>query len=262
MSSLIIFKTPLVNSLRASIRLNLDKYLRGEVWVSEISTTDYRDLQTGVEIDEPIVLELPEAGNLKDTENAIRFHKALRRLTPLQARDPRLWTRMCHVDSWEYMRLRWPVDKHLADQDRAVRFVESRYFVPQSQGRALLRNGMARLWWTAHLSHDPERDNPYELTAILLSMLDITQQILERGMGRADNITKAFLEFLLRNKETLLTGGDRNRTRIRRLAKHLNMCGGVSVLDCLNRIEVMEILDAEFTRTLIAEEQSAEVVQA
>jgi hypothetical protein len=253
MSSIIIFKSSFVHTLRSSVRLNLDKYLQDAPWAEDVMTAGGRDLQTGIDLGGSISLDLPEAGNLKDTENAIRFHKVLRQLTPLQARDPRLWTRMSHVDFWQYMRARWPVNRHMADKERAVRFVESRYFVPQSQSRALLRNGIARLWWTAQMSHDRERENPYELTAILLSMLDITQQILERGMGRADNVIKAFLEFLLRNSATLLTGGDLNRSRIRRLAKHLNMYGGVSVLDSLNKSDIMELLDAELNRAMHAE---------
>jgi hypothetical protein len=253
MSSLAIFKSTLVNALRSSITMNLDKYLRDDAWVAEVSTKSNRDMQTGVELTEPLCLDFPENGNLKDVENAIRFHKALQHLTPLQARDPRLWTRLAHMEFWPYMRLRWPAEKHMSNRERVARFVESRYFVAQSQSRALLRNGIARLWWTAHLTHDPDRDNPYELTTVLLSTLDITQQIVERGLGRASNIIKGFLEFLLRNSETLLTRGDKNRARIRRLAKHLNMYGGVCVLDLLSQGEVMDLLNKELARIIEAE---------
>lgn len=259
MGSLTIFKSTLVNALRSSIAINLDKYLCEDVWVADVSTRSHREMRTGVELAEVLRLEFPENGLHKDTENAIRFHKALRHLTPLQARDPRLWTRFSHMDFWPYMRLRWPVEKHMANRDRAVRFVESRYFVAQSQSRALLRHGLARLWWTAQLSHDPDRENPYELTTVLLSTLDITQQIVERGMGRANNIIRGFLEFLLRNGDTLLTGGDKNRARIRRLAKHLNMYGGVCILDLLSQGEVLEILAKELARILDAEKGLAKL---
>jgi len=253
MSSLTIFRSTLVTAFRSSIAVNLDKYLRDDVWVAEVSTKNNRDMQTGVELAEPLCLDFPENGNLKDIENTIRFHKALRHLTPLQARDPRLWTRLTHMEFWPYMRLRWPVEKHMSNRDRAARFVESRYFVAQSQSRALLRNGIARLWWVAHLSCDPERENPYELTTVLLSTLDITQQILERGLGRAPNIIRGFLEFLLRNSATLLSGGNANRKRIRRLAKFLNMHGGVCILDCLSQGETMDLLAKELSRIMGSE---------
>jgi len=172
----------------------------------------------------------------------------LRSLTPLQARDPRVWARLCHVECWDYMRARWPIEKFIPDQQKASRFVLARYFVSQSQSRALLRNGIARLWWTAQVSYDAERSNPYELTAVLLSSLDITQQILERGLGRAPNVIQAFLDFLLRNKSELLSGGNKNRVRIREVTKFLNLYGGVSILDCLSKSDIMNVLEKEFAR--------------
>jgi hypothetical protein len=246
--TLTIFKDTFINSLRGSVVPNLPKYGEDSCWVSELGVKSQRELETSVELRAPLELLNPADGDLKDIENAIRVHKALPHLTPLQARDPRLWTRLTHVENWPYMRKRWPIERHAVDKGRATRFIEARYFVTQAQSRSLLRNGIARLWWTAKVSHDPARDNPYELAAILLSTLDITQQILERGIGRAPAVLMGFLEFLNRNKEPLLAGGDENRTRIRRLAKFLNMHGGVCILDSLSQPQIMALLEAELAR--------------
>jgi Family of unknown function (DUF6339) len=120
-----------------------------------------------------------------------------------------------------------------------------------------LRNGVARLWWSAKVSHDPARDNPYELTAVLLSTLDITQQILERGIGRAPEVRMGFLQFLNRHKDLLLTGGDKNRLRIRRLAKFMNMHGGVCILDSLTQAQIMALLEAELACILQSSNDNA-----
>ncbi len=248
--TLTIFKETFVNSLRGSVRPNLPKYGEDNSWVSELSVKSQRELETSVELRAPIELLEPTNGDLKDIENAIRIHKALPHLTPLQARDPRLWTHLTHVEGWTYMRKRWAVDKHMKNEGKATRFIEAHYFVTQAQSRALLRNGIARLWWTAKVSHDPARDNPYELASVLLSTLDITQQILERGIGRAPAVLMGFLEFLNRNKELLLTGGDENRVRIRKLAKFLNMHGGVCILDSLSQPQIMALMEAELARIL------------
>lgn len=250
MTPLTIFKGTFVNSLRGSVKANLPKYSQDDAWVSDTGLKSQREMETSLELKAPLELLEPTNGDLKDIENAIRVHKALPHLTPLQARDPRLWTRLTHVEAWPYMRKRWSVEKHMNDEGKASRYVESRYFVAQSQSRALLRNGIARLWWTAKVSHDPARDNPYELAAVLLSTLDITQQILERGIGRAPAVLIGFLEFLNRNKELLLTGGDVNRVRIRKLAKFLNMHGGVCILDSLSQPKIMALLEAELARIL------------
>ena len=248
--TLSIFKETFVNSIRGSVQANLPRYSEDGVWVSDLGVKSQREMETSVELKTPLELLEPTNGDLKDIENAIRVHKALPHLTPLQARDPRLWTRLSHVENWTYMRSRWRVEKHLKDEGRAIRFVEAHYFVTQAQSRALLRNGIARLWWTAKVSHDPARDNPYELVPILLSTLDITQQILERGIGRAPAVLAGFLEFLNRHKDFLLTGGDENRIRIRRLAKFLNMHGGVCILDSLSQAQIMALLEAELRRML------------
>jgi hypothetical protein len=151
------------------------------------------------------------------------------------------------------MRKRWPVERFETNPDKASRFILSRYFIAQTDSRALLRNGMARLWWTAQMSFDSARMNPYELTSVLLYTLDITQQILERSMGRAPVIVTGFLEFLLQNKDALLAGGDQNRVRIRRLAKFLNLYGGVCLLDCLSQTEIIKLLGGELERILASE---------
>jgi len=51
----------------------------------------------------------------------------------------------------------------------------------------------------------------------------------------------------------LLTGGDSNRLRIRRLAKFLNMYGGVCLLDCLTQTELIKLLGTELERILASE---------
>jgi len=250
MATLTIFKGSFVNSLRGQVHGNLKKYYCDEAWAGAIGIASQREMLTNIELKGSLDLALPEAGDLKDTENAVRLHKALPQLTPLQARDPRLWVRLAHVEFWEYMRRRWPVERYAADgESKVVGRILERYFVPQSQSRALLRNGAARLWWTAKLSHDLDRDNPYELTHVLLSTLDITQQILERGLGRAPDVVMGFLEFLRRHKSEMLTGGDANRARIRGLAKFLNLHGGVCILDCLNRSQIIALLEQEFARS-------------
>lgn len=253
MSYLTIFKSSFVANLRTNIAANLGKYYRDDPWVLEQGSKSTRDLETRVELASSLSLVPPDGDDLRDLENSVRVHKALKELTPLQARDPRVWTRLSHVEAWSYMRFRWNLERTKKDVEKGVRFVASRYFVTQSESRALLRNGIARLWWAAYLTYDADRDNPYELTAILFSTLDITQTILERSMGRSAIVLRGFLEFLLQNKATLLTGGDVNRVRIRKLAKFLNMYGGVCLLDCLSETDLIRLLGEELERILSTE---------
>ena len=156
------------------------------------------------------------------------------------------------------MRRRWGIERYSNDVGKIGRFIVTRYFVAQNQSRALLRNGIARLWWYAKITHDPERKNPFELTAVLLDQLDITQQILERNLGRVPQVTTGFLEFLLRHRVELLGAGDGKRARIRHLAKQLNLYGGITLLDCLSTTEISSFLEAEYAR-ILAKPQLVEV---
>lgn len=253
MNSLYIFTESFVQRLRISVKSNIKNYTLEDVWVNNLGISSERELQTSIKINSLPDLVIPSGNeDLHDIENAISLHKVLSKLTPLQARDPRLWTRLSHVEYWKYMRKRWAVEKYQKDGDdkKVEGRILERYFIPQSQGRALIRNGISRLWWSAHLSHTNTRDNPYELTHILMSNLDITQSLLERSIGRARNILLGFLEFLSNHKEDLLSGGTENRLRIRRLVKFLNMYGGVSILDYLLEQKIIEILEDEYLSIL------------
>ena len=192
----------------------------------------------------------PVENDLRDLENAIRIHKAFPNLSLVQARDPRLWAHLTHVDLWPYMIKRWPVERHRDDVGRAERFILSRYFVSRNGSRALLRNGAARLWWSAKLTYDSKRTNPYELTAVLFSRLDIAQQLLERNFGRIGTLTKTFLEYLMSNAQDCLQPGGHSRTVVRHLARSLNLYGGVCLLDALNPGDLRSFLEQERIRVV------------
>jgi hypothetical protein len=238
-----------VHQLQNSIRSNLDNYTLDDPWVPTLASFDKAQFSTRFDIKGGFKMVLPEGEDHHDLENAIRLHKAFMELTPLQAQDPRLWVRLTHVELWRYMRARWPVEKYLADRGKAERYVLSRYFVAQRQSRALLRNGAARLWWAAKVTHDPGRKNPYELTRVLLSSLDIAQQLLERNLGRIPSLNRTFLDYLLRHKRECLDNGDKSRVLIRRLAKALNFQGGVCILDCMSNEQILAVLDQEKEKT-------------
>lgn len=250
MPTLYALNRAFVRRLQDSLAVNLDRYTDPDSWLADYAGQIQWEFPTPCELAGSLDLLLPEKGIHRDLENAIRIHKALPKLSPLQARDPRLWTRLTHVELWSYMRARWPAERHFPDREKAERYVLSHYFVAQNQSRALLRNGAARLWWTAKMTYDPGRDNPYELTAVLLSSLDIAKNLFERNLGRIPSLSRAFLDYLLRNKEECLDNGDASRRLVRRLSKSVNLHGGFCVLDCMKTQEICTFLDQEKARVL------------
>jgi len=243
MAKLIVMRDRVVNKLRLQLKDNLELYHRDDSWIAEIAGAESKE--TSLDFRAELELVDPVGVDLKDFENSVRVHKALPELTPLQARDPRLWTYLAHVQCWAYMRKRW--DATQSKDDAAIRYILSHYFVPQNQSRALIRNGIARLWWFAHLTFDAARENPYELTSVLYESLDIAKNMLERNLGRAPSVLTGFLEFLFLKTE-LLKGGNANREKIRKLSRFLNLYGGVCLLDTLSKARIMDLLEKEYEK--------------
>lgn len=244
-----IFTNYYLVSLKGDLADNLPLYEGEEVW----TPADSASIDSRIQIDDGFELNLPQKGNLYDLENSKLVYEAFRGLSRTQASDPRLWTYLTHVSCWEYMRNRWsPAEKFINDapENRTAKlktYILEHYFVRSDQSRALIRNGMARLWWYAFLTFDETRDNPYELTAVLLKNLDITKNLLERNLGRNKIILHSVLEFLL-DKEDLINGGDAGRSRIRKLVQSLNLHGGHCILDSLSKSDIKGFLQKNYER--------------
>jgi len=242
-----LFRNSHVLELRAAIRQNLARYAERKPWAARTAPREQVRLTSSLELATPLELELPTGADLKDLENSIILHRALPDLTPLRARDPRLWTRLTHVECWSYMRAKWDIDKKTRDDGAKHVYILQHYFILRRESRALLRNGIARLWWFSHLTHDPKREDPYELTKTLLSLLDIAKVLLEVNFGRAPQIRTGFLDFLRLNGSRLGSSAGQRRLIIRALSKMLNMQGGVTILDSLSCEDVMRLLESELS---------------
>lgn len=178
-------------------------------------------------------LILPEGSNRKDLENTKILYDAYQSLTPTQASDPRLWTYLCHVTHWKYMKHRWPLD----EAKNPINRIRDRYFLRKLNLEGLTRNGISRLWWYGYLTFDENRKDPWELTNILLSRADLTVGITERGIGCSENIRIAILEFLLENPQI-----KKNEDLTRELFVKLNLLGGVKNLPFLGIEELKDHL--------------------
>lgn len=242
-----IFTNHYLVSLKGDLPDNLPLYEGEEVW----TLADSVSIDSRIQMDDGFKLNLPQKGNLYDLENSKLVFEAFRGLSRTQASDPRLWTYLTHVSCWEYMKSRWsPAEKFFNDapENRASKlktYILEHYFVRSDQSRALIRNGIARLWWYAFLTFDESRDNPYELTAVLLKNLDITKNLLERNLGRNKIILHSVLEFFL-DKEDLINDGDAGRKRVRKLFHSLNLHGGHCILDSLSKNDIKKFLQKNY----------------
>lgn len=186
-------------------------------------------------------LRLPEAGKFFDADNAKTLHESFKTLTPLQASDTRLWTYLAHVDLFKYMSARWTAVKEGTAKDEATYILSHWFIATPSQGN-LLRHGLAGLWWSAHLSHDPGRENPYELTDVLYRQLDFATRTLGvYKLGRSKSAVLGILEFMVENPDLF---SERFESKQRFVTKYLNQLGGVKPLPFFDKQFFKSVLES------------------
>ncbi|WP_405081712.1 DUF6339 family protein [Paenibacillus chitinolyticus] len=227
-----------LEELKVNIISNLEKYKEEEVWVDKYFEATTWNFPSKIRI-ENIDLHMPQSSTIHfDFENTKKIYASMKGLSILQATDERLWVYLTHTIFWKYMRKRWPVESYL-DKDKPVEAIKERYFFMANRDRALIRNGIARLWWYGYVSYDESREDPFELTKVLLSKLDIAQSLLERSFSRNPDITKAVLS-VLKQKEHESSFIDREN--FRSLMMYINQLGGVTILDTLAQEDLEELI--------------------
>jgi len=238
-------ETTCLDNLKVNIHTNIVNYQSDEVWLETYFGKQDWAKQTKVRVHE-IDLLLPQSSTIHyDYENTKRLYTAFKQLSVTQATDERLWAYLAHTVFWKYMRKRWPVENYL-DKDMAsiTDVIQERYFFTNNRDRALIRNGIARLWWYGYVSYDEDREDPFELTKMLLSKLDITQNILERSFSRNPVITKAILNVLVDLEK--MEGKVPTREQFRSMMMYLNHLGGVTILDSFEQEEIQGMLFSRY----------------
>ncbi|WP_162932132.1 DUF6339 family protein [Solimonas sp. K1W22B-7] len=231
----------------------LDKYRRPERFLSSFfSGHDDWLAESSLEVDALPALNPGKEGTVEAT-NAISLHKALRGITESQAADERLWAWFAHEHYWDYMRARWPGEANRAENQ--IDYIREHYFIGLNV-RNLMRQGISRLWWFAHTTVDDTRDDPYELTKVMLEYSDNRQSLMETGYSRNQRMVQTILD---RTNHWRSNGHDilRSRDLFRALCKELNLYGGTLILDCLQKEDIVSMIDDFMARKASALESAA-----
>lgn len=219
-----------------------------EPWLTEYFGKEEWNFPSKIRVDE-IDLHMPVSSTVHyDLENTKKVYTALKDITLVQACDERIWVYLSHQTFWNYMRKRWAVESYL-QKEKPEDAIRERYFFMSNKGRALVRNGIARLWWYGYVSYDETREDRFELTAMLLSKLDIAQSLLERTFSGNKDITLAVLSVLhQKEKVKKITV---KRDIFRSLMIYINQLGGVTILDALDRGDLEELISEKLDTLLI-----------
>ena len=231
-------KQKALDSLQKDISENVKKYQSNSCWIDhyfiEKEAPKYY-FETGIEVpDYELIIGGPET----DFQNAKIIFEAFKdKVNPVQASDLRLWAYLAHAQHWDYMHTRWKIDVPDDDDeangdekshgDKVIARVKARYFFGASRSKAYVRQGIARLYWSAYLTYDENNPNPYEFTEFFLGKQDIFTSITERSYARNKTLLLAALKELKKHPDL-----SRDDTRLF-LAK-LNQAGAITVLDFLD----------------------------
>ena len=259
-------KQKALDMLEKEIPDNIEKYEGTEQWAetyfaSKEMPNYYFD--TGIEVPD---YQLVAGGPENDFQNAKIIYEAFSQaLNPVQASDLRLWAYLAHVQHWNYMNMRWKIDvpdeedeksdirgnnkqnEEKKTQKRILDRIGYRYFFKASRGKAFVRHGISRLYWSAYLTYDKDNDNPYEYTEYFFSKQDIFTSITERSYARNKILVLAALKELKAHPEL-------GRTEIRLFLAKLNQAGAIVVLDFLNKTQAEKLCAEVMTEVVNVKE--------
>ncbi|MEH6972418.1 MULTISPECIES: DUF6339 family protein [unclassified Bacillus (in: firmicutes)] len=207
-----------------------EKYFPGEEWSFD-SKLKYHKVTLKADV-------------ASDFENAVALHESLP-LTRMQAVDERLWVYLSMVEYWEYTKLRWELDlKNLTDKKQQGR-IRERYLVRSTEtDRPFLRNAISRLWWAVEETKDGSKEDPYELTRIVLGNTDIYLNVMERSFSRNQEVMKGILELMSEMGEEGL-----KRHTYRQILKQVNAMGGIILLDFMTKDDLKEAIKKDLFAT-------------
>ena len=240
-------KQKALDSLQKEISDNLEKYHSSSRWIDQYfidKDVPKYFFETGIEVpDYKLIL----GGSETDFQNAkIVFEAFNGKLNVVQASDLRLWAYLAHVQHWDYMHRRWkidvpdeedePDDGKKSPRDKMLDRVKARYFFGASRSKAFVRQGIARLYWSAYLTYDESNPNPYEFTEFFFSKQDIFTSITERSYARNKTLVLAALKELKKHP-------DLSRDDIRLFLAKLNQAGAITVLDFLNAQQASQLCE-------------------
>jgi len=226
-----------LHELKQQIGDNLDLY-RENGFTVRFADPSYW-FNSDIEIDEKAAktITLPDDDkNLFEVENCVTVYAALKRLSPSEATDERLWAMLTHTLFLDYARARWPIPN---DDAKAVKYIATHYFA--SDQRGLERdNAVSRLWWMSHLCSRVQKVKLEDSLKYLLHKSDVRQQVVERPTtSQSVEVFSAIIRLLGKSYKSDQKLFERETWRA--FMSRLNGLGGYKLLDALDASSVDNI---------------------
>lgn len=171
-----------------------------------------------------------------EKENIKILYNSLRKLTPVQASQEKLWVAMYNTYYRDH--LFDYVDQNLNHKKFKLKLKGSVVFT-SSQARSLIVQNLARMWWIGYYLYDKENiDNPHELLDFYTDSTDIIGRstiFFSSNFPNNINLRLGIVEGIKELVECEVIG--QKREYYNAVAKHFNLIGGMRILDFMNREE-------------------------
>lgn len=167
-----------------------------------------------------------------DFETAIALFEAFPNLNALEASSAGFWTHLTHIELWDYMHKRFPLENLSLDARRDR--IKKKWFLGEPSQSSLIHHPLAGLWWGAKLTVAPERGaaGQYDFTRILYRNLDVpTRTLGTYELGRLPAAIKGILGYVYEHPEDFK---HEYEAKMRGIMRLLNSIGGVLQLGCLD----------------------------
>lgn len=220
-----------LRELKKNIPVNIGRYKEEDsAWI-DVFFKNKKNTFISKITDVDVELLLPDSANRKNYDgiNAARLHSAFPEITPMIATDERLWATLCHQKFYRYMQARWPLTSLQKSQTEQGVILQRYFFFRPDPRKSTERNGLARLWLSAEMTYDKDRDNPYELTDVMLQNTNFVFHLFGRKFSSNKIILQGTLEAVLMLQKEY--GKDVGRIPISEYGRRLNLIGGASLLD-------------------------------
>ena len=187
-----------------------------------------------------------------DVDNAPRVHEYLGEMDRANASDARLWTYLAFGTYREYMEKRWPLESDSSGKDSWKNRAKDRWLLhcdAVTRGR-LVRHGIARLWWVAHLTYKPDDDegiakvDAYAYTKEVFKNEDRINAIFDREAGAFPAVITAVLN------HAASLGADATDKYIQRIMQYLTLINGyrdIGMLDLSTLFDLINIASSRVT---------------
>lgn len=174
------------------------------------------------------------------------LYNHLKRLSPRDASNTKLWTKLNHSTFYEYIVKRWgdlwDTDKQPANQGA---FIINHWIQSNSTQGDLIDYPISGLWWSFYISEDSTRQDPYELTRILFKNQSFrTKYLGQARFARHKPAVIAVLEFIQENK---LDEGNQLESVARGIVPFVNLLGGIRPLSYFDKDWFKRNLEERFS---------------